>query len=406
MSSATTTNQLPLLTRLFGNKLAEPFYKKSDLLNKITKDTTFGSEGRHVAVSVSPTTGGSATYSDAAASMGASQDQRFFVTHRKEYQLWSIQNDLIARTNGDKNAIVSAVKKESERALLAFWRRMSRRLWGNAGGAIGQLASTVTTSTTAAQLRTRTDILGLENGYQLAFATDDGSATSPAGVLGAPTYLTASAIVRSTGSFTTSAAMTTVSGITANCYVFQRGDYSIAMTGIRGWNPIADPTGGESFMGVDRTLYDINRVSGVRYTASGGSKEESLIAALTECNINGITVDRVSVNPLQFRDILFDMGAKRERTSTKDSGISFQGIEVYGPDGPVEVVAEADVPAGYAWFHNTEDLALRTAGPCPSMLNQNGGLRDAAADDAKEGRIGCYGNFFNENPGNCLIMTW
>ncbi len=407
MSSANTTNQLPLLKRLYGKDLAVPFYKKSKLLNKITKDTTFGGEGRHVAVSVSPTAGGSATYVDAAASMAASQDQRFFVTHRKEYQLWSIQNDLIARTNGDKNAIVQAVKKETDRAMYSFWRSMSRRLWGNGGGAIGQFAAAVNVATTAASLRQRTDILGVENGAQHEFALDDGSATSPLGRLGAPTQLTVSAVDRDAGSWTYSAVINTVSGATADAYIFRRGDYGAAMTGIKGWNPISDPSGGESFMGVDRTLYDIARTSGVRFAASGGSREETLIDAMAEADINGISeYDRWSLNSKDYAELLKELGSKRERDSASDGTMSYRMLEVYGADGPVEVVSEPDVPRGYAWLHKTSDLALRTAGECPMMLNETGKLRDAASDDAKEGRIGCYGNIFNENPGNAVILTW
>ena len=112
----------------------------------------------------------------------------------------------------------------------------------------------------------------------------------------------------------------------------------------------------------------------------------------------------------QYRDLLHELGAKRERTSTTDSGISYQYIEIHTPWGKAEVVADKYVPDGYFWITKDQDVELASAGDFPSTLNHGGdgndGLRTAHDADAVQGRLGGYANFIHENPGNCIAGTW
>lgn len=412
-TSATSANKVELLKRLYPGKVHEPFYKASKLASMCAKDTKFGGEGRYVNVTVSPTAGGSASFSDALASQKNSQDIRFFVTHKKEYQVFSIQNEAIARSQGDKNAIVELLKHEVGKARYAFSRAMAKRMWGNAGGSLCRLDSGVTLTSTKLSPREPTDITGFEPNMQLEFASDDGSAASPAGRRGAPDRLTASSVFRGRSDryVTTSANLNTVSGITVNDYVFRRGDYANAMTGMRGWSPISDPSAAESFFGVDRTDYDLQRASGIRVNGSGADKEDTLQIAMAECQLAGGEVgDSVVcfVNPLDYADLLKSLGAKRERNDKSDGDIGFTYVEVYGAVGSCKCVAEVDVPKGYAWMQSPSKITLRTAGECPMMLAKGypNQMLTASDDDAKQGRIGAYGNIFNESPGDTVIITW
>jgi len=409
MPSANTTNQLPLLKRLWGTKVAEPLYKASRFASMINSDTNFGSEGRYVNVTVGPTAGGSANFADALAAQDATKEIRFFVTHRKEYQVFSLQGDLIARSRGNANAMVEAVRQQADKARYAFARALARKLWGNGGGALGQLATTTVLTTNQLVLRSRTDIVGFEVGMQLEFALDDGSPASPAGRLGAPDRLTVTAINRDTGTLTVSALLNTVTGITTNAYVFRRGDYAQAMTGMRGWNPVLAPTAGDSFFGLDRSTTDVTRVSGVRVNGGGKPKEETLIDGTAEAQINGITINQCFVNPLDYRDLVKELGSKREiQVTAKQAGVGFTALEVYGATGTIQIVSEVDVPRGAGWGVDTDQITLRTAGDCPMMLNEDGvgKLLRAYDDDAYQGRIGAYGNLFQDNPGNAVIFSW
>lgn len=409
MASANTTNQLPLLKRLWGTKVAEPFYKASRFASMIESDTDFGSEGRYVNVTIAPTAGGSANFADALASQDATQEKRFFVTHRKEYQVFSLQGDVIARLRGNKNGMVEAVKQQAGKARYAFSRAMARKLWGNGGGALGQLSTATVLTSNVLRLRTPTDVVGFDVGMQLEFALDDGSSATPSGRLGLPDRLTVTSVDRITGFITLSGNLNTVTGITTAAFVFRRGDYSLAMTGMRGWNPIATPTTGDSFFGLDRSVSDPIRLSGQRVTGNGRPKEESLIDATAIAQINGIDLNSCFVNSLDYADLVKEMGSKREiQVTAKQAGMGFTALEVYGASGTLMIIPEADVPRGYGWACSTDQITLRTAGDCPMALNEDGvgKLLRAYDDDAYQGRIGAYGNLFNDNPGNAVIIAW
>lgn len=411
MASANTTNQLPLLKRLWGSKVADPMYKASRFASMINSDTNFGSEGRYVNVTVGPTAGGSANFADALAAQDATREIRFFVTHRKEYQVFSLQGDVIARLRGNANGLVEAVKQQADKARYSFSRAIARKLWANGGGALGQISTTTTLTTNTLTLRTRTDVVGFEIGMQLEFATDDGSAISPAGRRGIPDRLTVININRDTGTLTLSGLLNSITGITVNDFIFRRGDYSLAMTGMRGWNPITAPVpgGGDNFFGFDRGSSDVTRLTGVRITGAGRPKEETLIDGTAEAQINGIDVKEVFVNPLDYRDILKEMGSKREiQVDAKQANMGFTALSVYGANGEMKVISEVDVPRGVGWGCDTNQITLRTAGDCPMMLNEDGvgKLLRAYDDDAYQGRIGAYGNLFQDNPGNCVIFNW
>lgn len=409
MPSATVTNKTPLLKRIHGDNLADPLYKRSRFLARIGKDTKFGGEDRTFVVKVSPTAGGSASFVKALANQNAGQEVRFALTHRKEYQVFSVQGDAIARSNGNKNAIVGVVKHESGLAKGEFFKALSKRAWGNGGGSLGQISSTVTGTTMT--LTNRVDISGFEVNQRYVFSSEDGSADSPAALRdNGETVQVTGGINRATGAMTVTT-LSNIAGLTSADYIFRDGDYAQAMTGMRGWCPLADPTAAESFFGVDRTDYDIVRTSGLRFTSySGGPKEETLIAACAEAELNDIDISTCYVSPLDYRDLLMEMGSKRERDKETDSGISYRALELYGQggNGVVEIVSDKYVPDGYFWMVNDSDIRLRTAGDCPKVLNDDGigMLVRAADDDAYQGRLGAYGNFEHKNPGNSVIGTF
>lgn len=410
--SATVSNQLPLLKRLWGNNVAEPLYKRSKFLAAMAKDTSFGGEGRYVNVTVGPTSGGSADFATALSNQGATKEIRFFVTHRKEYQIFSIQGDLIARARGDKNAVLEAVKQQADKARYSFARAMARRAWGNGGGSLGQISSTSNVATTTITLANRADVAGFEPGMYVTTASDDGSAASPAGTRGVPgAQLQIVSINRLTGTLTANAAWNTIAGTVANDYIHRAGDYSLAMTGVRGWCPVSDPSPGENFFGVDRTLNDIQRQSGIRVAGNSGSKEETLIQAGAEAKLAGAENDLTCyVNPLDEAQLVKELGSKvvYKSESALDGRIGFNAIMVHTPAGVVKVVSEVDVLQGYGWMVDPSEFTLRTAGDCPMMLNEDGvgKLMRSATDDAYQGRLGAYGNIFGENPGHVVTITW
>lgn len=403
-TSASVSANANLLKSLWGNQVADPLYKMSKFAASVKKDTKFTGDGRYVVVTVSPTAGGSSDFDQALANQAPTTEVRFFVTHKTEYQIASIDGAAIAQSEGDKGAMLSIVKQQVDKKRYSFGRAMAARMWGTGEGIIGVIASTTTIASANCDLTVKSDVVHFEKNMVCQFATIG------TGLVSSNT-LTVSSLNRTatTDQVVFNANLNTIPSMATGLGIVRAGDYNNVMTGLPGWAPIADP-GATAFFGVDRTATDMSRVSGIRYTAgSGGSKEEILIDAAAEGSVNASGATMVSANPYDYAGILKEVGSKRViDVQAREARVSFRGIMLESPMGEMTVVSEPDVPKGYFWIYDPTYITLRTAGDCPRMLNWAGGgmFIPSSNRDGMQARIGAYGNLFVENPGDVIIGTW
>lgn len=405
---ATVSSQVDILKRLWGDKFQLPVYQRSKAIALMKKDTKFGAEGKYVVVNVAPTAGGSADFATAKANQKPTSNKRFFVTRKREYQLYKIEGELLAAAKTNREAMVNALKHETGMALASFGKALGARVWSGGGGSIGRVDGSEASfeDSKTLVLRVRGDIVKFEVGMTLQVAPDDGTAANPAGARTGT--LTVASINRSAGTLEVTDAdlKTGIAAIADGDYIFRAGDYAKAMTGIPGWNPIAAPTSGDSFFGLDRSTTDIQRVSGHRFDGNGNDYEKSLIRAIAEARGIGIEVTHCWVHPEEMGEMIIEMGAQKE-VDVKDDhyGIGFKGLRVKGANGDVIVNDDPYVPMGHFWMNRIEDISLETAGDCPIHLG--GSIpQQLEGEDAVEGRLGCYGNFFHNNPGQAVAGTW
>lgn len=407
MSSATVANKTTLLKRLWGSKVADPAYKECKLLNMMKKDTNFGSEGKYITIKLTRVAGYGSTFAGALATMKASREVRFFVQHKKQYVLWSLQRDIINRSKGDANAVLSVVKDELDQARKRWARASARRTYGKNGGVLARMASF---STVTATLASRADVAAFEADQQIEFASDDGSSGTPAGVRNSgdvPVQRTVQSVNRLAGTVVFTETLATVPSIGQTDFMFWRSDYAEAMTGLRGWNPESAPSGGESFFGLDRTLIDVQRLAGVRVTGSG-TYLETIEDAFAEAKLHGAEADEMvlCINPLDMAKLRKELGSNAQEYDI-EATVGFKAIKLATQVGMVTLLNEVDVPQGYFWCLNPKNMTLRTAGDFPEDITDTpGGLLVDYTDDAKQGRLGAYGNFTNDNPGETIIGTW
>jgi hypothetical protein len=408
MAAANPTTNVNVLKRIWGPDVEKPLFKRCKLAMLCKKDTKFGGEGRYVIVEYNATTGGSSDYATAVANEGTNATKRFFVTRRKEYQVFSIDGEMLeaAKEKGE-SAVLDIVKNQGDSAMYAWGRAVAAKLWGNGGGALGRLAAGTTLTGATFTFRNEDDHRRLEVGQKIVFALADGSAATadPSDVLDSGEALTVTAINRSTKVVTVSANLNTIASITEDAYVFREGDYARSITGLPGWNPQVAPSASESFFGVDRSTGDTQRLSGLIYDSSGDSNYESvIIGACAEAAMLGIEIRQWFTDPISFGKITKETGLKKE-VMVNDSkyGIGFKTLEIYGQDGPIQVIADADCPVDQFWATNTDQLHLRSAGEFPKQLTdpgKGGWLRRKENSDEVRGSLGGYANFFNDNPGN------
>lgn len=408
--SATTTNQSNLLKRLYGTKTADQVYKASRIISRCKKDTKFTGEDRTVHITVAPVAGGSATFVKAMQNQQATKEVRFVVYRRKEYVVFSLQGELIEASKNDAGAIVRQLKHQTDKAQKLFANRLSARVWGPGGGAIGVIAAGGITDATVT-LENQGDVVKFFKGQKVTFADDNGTAATPAGLRSSGATLEVLSTNPALGTVTFTANVSTLADVVVGDFMFTDGDYAMAITGLPGWVPSDDPSS-DAFFGVDRTTQgNMTKVSGVRWDGENGQMEETLIDACAFAEVNDVEdLNTCYVHPFQYRDLLHELGAKRERDSSSDGEMSYRTLSVYAPWGEISVVADKYVPEGKFWVTRDEDICLASAGECPSLLNHsgvaNGGLLPAYDADAVQGRLGTYANTVHENPGNTIAGTW
>lgn len=406
-SSANDNSILPFLKRQYPKGISWTGYKKSKLLQLIGKDTTFGGEGKHYTVSTAPTQGGSSDYQKAYSHQGPTKSERFFLQHRTEYQLARIKGSAIAKTMGEKNAIKSVITEEFDKAGYNFGREMCAILWAAGGGARGRIK--VGTSLTGAviTLATKTDIVRFEVGMWVQFSSDDGTGTSPSGLRGGGTELQVTKVSPS-GTVTLSANLNTVPLIADTDFIFRSGDYGNRMTGVPGWVPITAPTVGDNFFGVNRSNHEF-RLAGYRRASVGGSKEAAILDCAAEASTFGTEGTYVCTNSLDYNDLVKELGSDRIVDVESDKGkMGFKAIEIESAMGTLKILAEPDVPKGFFWILDPDDIELATAGDCPRVLDFDGlgKLVRVQGEDAYQFDIGAYGNIGHKNPGNAAVGAY
>ncbi len=402
---------------LYPDDVSTPQYAASKAYGLMKKDTKFASDGtKYVVVSIAPGAGGSANIANALANQSATQQVRFSLGRRKLYEIGSTDGEAMAvakNGGGDnsKGAILDIVKWAMQRARDAFKRTFGRAVWGTGGGARGRILSGQTTNTIT--LTNRADVAGFFKGMKLQSAPNDGYSTVTSPNVGSATITSVTRKTSpGTATLTASAAWNTfIGGIAANDYLFRDGDYSIYPNGIPGWAPTADPTGGDSFLGVNRsTAGDLNYLSGWRVAGGGQPKQQSLVDAIAEAKLSGIDLNTVFMNPLDIRDAFKEQSSYKTIDVTTDNPqIGYEGIKLLGSVGSCVVFDETDVPQGSAWIINPrEDWTCRSAGDCPMLLDFDGiksFLRNPNGDDYQF-RLGCYMNFENANPVNAVVVNF
>ena len=407
MASGTPANLSKLLTVLFPDKALGMGYERSRFLSLCRKDEKFYGDSKYTVVKTAPTSGGSVDFATAQGNKQPTQQVRFTIQHKTEYQLFSVSGPLLRRAKG-KGQIVSIYENEMKEALYSFWRTMAVGAWGNGGGSLGVVGSYSNKTIT---LSTKADISRFEKGKYVMLATDDGSGSSPSGQLdGGATARIASINHQSdtaTITFDSNVATLWPSVSSSGDYIFRAGDYGAKFSGIKGWNPITAPTSGDSFNGVDRSVA-ASRLSGYRVSGSGGTKEETLIDAAAEAKFQGFNPTHVFANPLDIKGLFkTQAGNTIIDVGTDIPTVSFKAVQLATPGGMVTVIPETDVPKGYAWMLNPSNYVLRSAGAVPQVLDEDGlsRARESTAD-AYEYRMGCDVALDCDNPGECVVITW
>ena len=356
--------------------------------------------------------GRSATFSSAQNNQTAPQLASFFVYRVANYQLATITNELLEATKDNAGAFIDEAKLVMDTSFRNISNDLAADLYRSGTGSRGQIgALTVSASTTAVSitLSSRSDVNQIEVGMVLVACATDGGAPSA-------NTVTISSVNRNTGVLTgvssVSPSNTLGSNWAVNSYLVVQGDIGasgaagtgsfLKVSGLAAWGPKVSPTSGDSFWGVDRSQ-DSRMFFTIAQNTSSETIEEALIDAAAQVAEIGGMPDMAFMNFTSYAALEKSLGSKVQYVDIRheEADISFAGIKIHAPYGPITVIPDRNCPSQTAYLLQMDTLKFRSLGKAPHILTYGleglEGLRVGNAD-ALEIRIGYYGNLICNAP--------
>lgn len=395
-----------ILKNRYTKKKIETLAFMSPTLAKMPKEGSYGGALYVGAIRNAVTSSVSASDSVAFTTGSPSVYNQWQCAWKYGYASGNITGSAIDQAKGDANALVDGLTSEFDGAFIALGIKLGGDLFGNGGGAIGKIDGASNVATTLVTLKTPSQIVNFYVGQILQASVDDG--TGGAGVYGGTVTITQVDV--NAGTLTASGNWSAgIASITNNSYLFPQGNYAASIIGFDGWIP--DPSISTSnalytsFNSVNRNT-DPVRLAGVRYSGNGAPKSETLIQLATLVNRMGGRPNYCAVNPLDYSDIVKELGTRATITTVeayKNPQIGFPGVKVATPYGTFDLAPDVFCPQGLTWLLNMDEWLMPSMGDVPKVLGTGidgmEWLRVAGAD-AYQMRAGFRASTYCAAPGH------
>ena len=323
----------------------------------------------------------------------------FVLTRVQDYSLATIDNETLEASKGSAGAFMEAATTEIDGAINALTRSIAIGMYRDSSAEIGQVSAEPSTAgTTTVTLKSPGDVTNfeLDQIVNIWSAKSGGSQKSSDGTI---TSFTITAVDRSNGTFTASAAYDASGTIAADDFIFVEGDRGLGISGLAGWVPETAPSA-TPFFGVDRSV-DTQRLGGVRHDGSAQPIDEALIDGASAAAREGGKVDHAFLSYKQYAALEKALGSKVQYVDLRQSAeVGFRGIEVNGPRGMIKVIPDQNCPDDTCYMLQMDTWKLYSLGKAVRSTSADGldMLRQAAADGV-EVRYAFYGNVGCKAPG-------
>lgn len=408
MSAANPTTVPELLKEIWDDEIHDFLYEDKPFYAKVTKDTGWDGIKQKITVQYGGMGGVSNTFADALEDRGPNKYAQMEVETSDIFATWSVDNKLITLSRNQKGALVRALDESTEKAMTKLKRRIAWQLWRNGGGCAGKAASV---STTTLVLDNVNDVRNFDIDDKVQFALDDGLANG--GVFSAVRRITD--IDEDTGTLTFDTTLATIVGLGSTPYLFHKGDYNAAFYGVSAYvTPYAPGVSGvpTSVWGMTRTDFP-TRKSGHRFTDSGLTIVESLKAALTKAHRRSCSITDIFCSPEVWNDIDNQLGSQKRYADETVGRVGFTSLVFSTQSGkPVKIWSDPDCPVNQTGQElifglNLDQWKLHSAEELPMWLNKgdDGKFMTEENANARQGRIGGYGQLYTKAPGDNFVLT-
>ena len=350
----------------------------------LRKDTNLGNLN-DTAAGYGTTQGVSTSFSDAKANKNPESNAGFSFGPSQIYSIASVDRQLIRLSRGDARAIIGALDRTAQQAILAWKFECATELWGNGGGAIGQVLSI---SGPNLMLSNSDDVVKFDRRMTLQAAPDDGSGQTTPVTAVRPGSVVVGAVDRQLTATTYHLRTTTgnwtdpgnIPGLQVGDYLFRGGNYANVMNGAGSWIPALDPTVGDNFGGQDRSL-DPLRLSGIKLDCTGRTPREAAMLVVQEALRNSASPTHYFLNPTNFGNLQLELQQAGLQLVTKEAaapigshvfGEPIDGIAFQGTRGQVKVYPDDRITSGVAYALQLDTWYISGGGEFPSLVAEDG----------------------------------
>lgn len=372
-----------------------------------TRDDFYGRKAE-IPIGIAP--GGGQSYGFSTSQRQSARGRKydnFNVTRTTMYTLLYIDAEAIeASEGGEDTAFLETFKAELEGANVTNAQETAGDIWGDGTGVWGTVEAIG--SPGAGARITLTDpeaIVRVEVGREIQAV--DPSTTPDTLRAGVPGYMTVATVRESDGSFTVDNS-TFVTGLAVGDLLVFNDCYNKAIKGVRAWIPFTDTelTNSPTLFGMTRTTH-AERQAGRRFDGRLFGLAEALERAVAYGKRGNMKTSSLVywVNDRYFTALSLEMGDKAEREYTKVGQFGFDTIFLNAPGGKIPIMADQNVPDGYAAGLSRETWCWFTLKKAPRYLTPDGSKSIVkATDDGVEVRWGWRGQPVCTKPGDNLIV--
>lgn len=377
-------------------------YTDHPLFAMVEKMEDFGGRNLPIPIITGNPQNRSADFLIAQAETSSTESEVFNLTRVRDYAFCTIANEAIYASKGDVNAFVDAKTTEIDGVINTLGRSIATKMYRDGWGVVGRVSVSSSLTSSVLTLSQPSDVVNFERHQLLQFASTAGAS----GLRAAGAFVEIVAVDRSVGTLTVSPALSSITGLTAQDFIFQRGDRQDSaspvrrcISGLEAWVPPTSP-GSALFFGVDRSV-DPTRLGGLRFDGTNMPIEEALVAAANLVGREGGKITHYFMTYAQFSSLVLSLGDKVQYVNLeKNPEVGFRGVKIVGAKGPITVVPDPDCQADCVWGLQLDTWKLYSLGPAVRVTATDGNmlLRQPNADGV-EVRYAFYGNLGCSAPG-------
>lgn len=400
MTGITFAQAASILKRLYPDERVKFMgYKGHPFLDLVPKMESFDGAAMQIPIHWGGHTGVAAPFATAQSVQAGGKYSDFLITRVNHYGVTTVQMEAYeAAMKAGKGAFIALLEAETDGLLQSMGNQLSRALFRNHGGAVGQVGAVSTVTLT---LKNKADIVNFEVGQVINSSNTDG--TSGSVDAQDVTILT---VDRDAGTLTQALTWTASGNFSDDDFLFHKGNFGACLSGLASWIPSTAPSA-TAFFGCDRSL-DVTRLGGVRYDGSSDSIEEALQATELRLNREGANPNIALMNHDDYGALRNSLGSRvvYDRVKSTVAPMSFKSIVLQGIND-VNILIDRDCPKGKAYMLQTDTWKLCSLGSAP-RFSDNAGLGShliMASEDAVEWRALYRAQLACHAPGKNAVIT-